>query len=57
MEEVKMDPIENLKGEIEKIKNKEFNIYFFVADTKGTPSGYITYIFNILNSFNVVIAN
>lgn len=45
MEEVKMDPIENLKGEIEKIKNKEFNIYFFVADTKGTPSGYITYIY------------
>lgn len=45
MEDVKMNPIESLKTEIQKIKDKEFNIYFFVADTKGTPSGYITYIY------------
>lgn len=45
MEDKKLNPIEQLGREIEKIKNKEFNVYFFVADTKGAPSGYISYIY------------
>ena len=41
-----MDQISLLKTELEKIKNKSFNVYFFTVDTKGTPSGYISYIYN-----------
>ena len=45
MEDLKMNPIEKLRNEIDKINNKEFNVYFFIADTKGAPSGYITYLY------------
>lgn len=41
-----MDQISLLKTELEKLKNKTFNVYFFTVDTKGTPSGYISYIYN-----------
>lgn len=35
----------NLRAGIESIENKTFNIYFFVMDTKGNPSGELTYIY------------
>lgn len=38
---------QNLKTEIEKIDKKQNNIYFFVLDTKGTPSGSLKYIYNL----------
>ena len=41
-----MDQISLLKTELEKVKSKTFNVYFFTVDTKGTPSGYISYIYN-----------
>ena len=39
--------LDNIKNEIEKITNKENNIFFFVIDTKGTPSGSLEYIYNL----------
>lgn len=30
---------------IEKLENKDFNVYFFVLDTKGNPSGSLEYIY------------
>lgn len=39
--------IERVKAEIEKISNKENNIYFFVYDTKGYPNGCLSYIYNL----------
>lgn len=44
--ENKLDQISILKNEYEKLKNKTFNVYFFTVDTKGVPSGYISYIYN-----------
>lgn len=37
--------IEILKGEIEKLENKTFKVYFYVFDSKGTPSGTLSYIY------------
>jgi len=37
--------LENIKKEIEKMNKKDFNVYFFVMDTKGNPSGSLTYIY------------
>lgn len=39
--------IERIHNEIEKINKKESNIYFFVLDTKGNPSGSLAYIYNL----------
>ena len=39
--------IERINNEIEKINKKESNIYFFVLDTKGNPSGSLAYIYNL----------
>ena len=39
--------IERIHNEIEKIDKKESNIYFFVLDTKGNPSGSLAYIYNL----------
>ena len=30
---------------IQKMENKDFNIFFFVIDTKGNPSGSLEYIY------------
>ena len=45
---------------IRKVENKDFNIYFFVLDSKGNPIGELTYIYEhakILreNGLNAVI--
>ena len=34
-----------VEGTISKLKNKEFNIYFYVLDTKGNPSSALEYIY------------
>ena len=37
--------IANLKKEIKKLDDKKFKVFFFVYDTKGVPSGSLTYIY------------
>ena len=39
--------IENVENEISKIDKKENKIFFFVVDTKGSPSGSLEYIYNL----------
>jgi|694.fasta_scaffold14010_5 hypothetical protein len=39
--------IENLKNSIDKLKNKNIRIYFFVQDTKGNPKASIFYIYHL----------
>lgn len=39
--------IERIKSEIDKINKKENNIFFFVLDTKGNPSGSLEYIYKL----------
>lgn len=39
--------IERVNGEIEKLKNKDFNIFIFTLDSKGTPSGALAYIYEL----------
>lgn len=39
--------IENIEKEIGKIDKKTNNIYFFVIDTKGVPSGSLAYIYQL----------
>lgn len=39
--------IERIENEISKIDKKENNIYFFVIDTKGNPSGSLEYIYKL----------
>ena len=43
----KNDAIEKIKKEIDLIENKESNIFFFVIDTKGNPSGNLEYIYKL----------
>lgn len=48
MEDNKKEIIaERIKNEIEKIDGKKNNIYFFVIDTKGNPSGSLEYIYKL----------
>lgn len=44
-ESVKNDILQVVEEHIGKIKNKDFNVYFFVLDTKGNPSGSLEYIY------------
>ena len=36
-----------IEEQISKIDNKEFTLYFYVVDTKGVPSGSLSYIYDI----------
>lgn len=47
MENRKEIILERINCELEKIDNKESNIYFFVIDTKGNPSGSLEYIYKL----------
>lgn len=47
MEEKDLTIISRIKTEIEKIDNKQANVYFFVIDTKGNPSGSLEYIYKL----------
>ena len=39
------EKVKNIEKSIEKLVNKDFNIMFFVVDTKGIPSGSLAYIY------------
>ena len=41
----KNDMLKVVNESISKLENKEFNIYFFVLDTKGNPSSSLEYIY------------
>lgn len=47
MEDKKTKALQKVKEEIEKINKKENNVFFFVLDTKGNPSGSLEYIYNL----------
>ena len=49
MEDRKTVVIPRIQNEIDKIDKKENNIYFFVIDTKGNPSGSLEYIYKLAN--------
>ena len=40
-----LEAIERLETELKKLDNKEFNIFFFILDSKGNPSGSLEYIY------------
>lgn len=44
----------NIIKEIEKIDNKDFSFYFYVTDTKGVPSGSLSYIYDIALSLKTM---
>lgn len=41
----KNDMLQTVTEEIKKLEDKSFNVYFFVLDTKGNPSGSLEYIY------------
>lgn len=47
MSERDLTVISRIENEIQKIDNKESNVYFFVIDTKGNPSGSLEYIYKL----------
>jgi hypothetical protein len=47
MSEEKEKVISRISGEIDKIKNGESKILFFVVDTKGNPNGSLAYIYSL----------
>ena len=58
MTEKDLTVISRIESEIEKIDKKENTIFFFVIDTKGTPSGSLEYIYKLAlilskNEYNV----
>ena len=60
MEEKDLTVIQRIEAEIAKIDNKEANIFFFVLDTKGNPSGSLEYIYKLAmilkeNEYNVTM--
>lgn len=60
MEDKKSVVIPRIQTEIDKIDKKENNIYFFVIDTKGNPSGSLEYIYKLAKilkdeSYNVTM--
>lgn len=60
MEEKDLTVIQRIEAEIAKIDNKEANIFFFVLDTKGNPSGSLEYIYKLAmilkeNDYNVTM--
>jgi len=54
MEEKNKKAIERIDESIASLNKKDFNVYFFVIDTKGTPNGSTQYIYeaarNLLNT-------
>jgi hypothetical protein len=41
------DVVERIEKELKKFDDKSFNVYFYVIDTKGVPSGSLLYIYKI----------
>lgn len=40
------EALKTLKEELRKMKDKDFNVYFFVLDSKGNPSATLAYIYD-----------
>ena len=60
LKEKDLTVIQRIEAEIAKIDNKESNIFFFVLDTKGNPSGSLEYIYKLAmilkeNEYNVTM--
>jgi len=47
MSEKDLKIIKNIENEISRIEKKENKVFFFVLDTKGSPSGSLEYIYNL----------
>lgn len=45
--DINSNVIERVDNEINKLKNKDFNIFIFTLDSKGTPSGALSYIYEM----------
>ena len=45
MTEKQIEIINNLNENVEKLGNKDFDVYFYVLDTKNTPTGSLSYIY------------
>ena len=46
MDKIKKDEmIKTIEENIEKLEKKDFNLFFFVLDTKGNPSGSLEYVY------------
>lgn len=43
----KTETLNEIIENINKIDNKDFNVYFYVLDTKGNPSGMLSYIYQL----------
>ena len=41
----KEEMIQIVEENIKRIEDKDFNVYFYVLDTKGNPSGSLEYIY------------
>lgn len=41
------DVVEHIEKELKKFDDKAFNVYFYVIDTKGVPSGSLLYIYKV----------
>ena len=41
------DVVERIEKELKKFDDKAFNVYFYVIDTKGVPSGSLLYIYKV----------
>lgn len=46
--------IERIEKEIKKCEDKEFNVYFYVIDTKGVPSGSLLYIYKLAHELQTL---
>lgn len=43
----KTDTVKKLEEVLSKLENKDFNMYFFVVDTKNSPNGGVEYMYDI----------
>ena len=43
-----------IEEQISKIENNDFTLYFYVIDTKGNPSGSLSYIYDIALGLNAM---
>ena len=45
MTDKQIDVINKLKEQADAIDSKDFNVYFYVLDTKNTPTGSMSYLY------------
>lgn len=47
----KQKRIDSIKELLKKVDDKDFNVYFFVIDSKGNPSGSLEYVYSVAYTF------